>query len=166
MSLSLYEISAQYQQAFLRLADSELDDETINDTLEAMDGEVEVKARNVAYFIRNIEATADAIKSAEKAMADRRKAFDNRVARLKEYLKQNMEACGMTKIECPEFSLTIKRNPPSVIIDDAGRIPSELYVYPDQPAPYPDKTAIKERLNAGEVIEGCHLESGTRLDIK
>lgn len=166
MNLSLYEISAQYRQAFFSLAESDYDDETIDATLQGLEGEIEAKSQSVAAFIRNLEASAESIKQAEKQMADRRKVIENKADRIREYLKTNMQACGINKIECPYFALTLKQNPPSVIIDDAGKIPGELYVYPEAPSPYPDKKAIAERLKAGEVIEGAHLERAVRLEIK
>ena len=53
-----------------------------------------------------------------------------------------------------------------MVIDDAGKIPMELYIYPPAPEPYPDNALIKEKLKSGEAIEGAHLEQGERLDIK
>ncbi|MGZ5013148.1 MAG: siphovirus Gp157 family protein, partial [Methylobacter sp.] len=78
--LSLYELSTNYLQALDFLTDPEMDlpIEAVNDTLEALGGELEDKAINVAKFFRNMEATAAAIKSAEADMAKRRKALENR----------------------------------------------------------------------------------------
>ena len=66
-NLSLYQLSHNYLQALDFLTDPELDlpVEAINDTLEALEGELEDKAINVAKFLRNMEATAEAIKAAE-----------------------------------------------------------------------------------------------------
>lgn len=163
---SLYELSAEYQLAQIKLLESDFDEQTIADTLEGLAGDLEAKATNVAMFIRNLEVLADAIKEAEKQMSDRRKSLEKKADAIKTYLKTNMQACGITKIESPYFALTLKKNPPAVVIDDAGQIPQNLYVYPEAPAPYPDKKAIAELLKSGEVINGAHLEQGERLDIK
>ena len=163
---SLYELSAEYQAIQNKLLDSDFDEQTIADTLEGAAGELEVKAVNVAMFIRNLEASADAIKEAEKQMADRRKTLEKKADAIKTYLKNNMQACGITKIESPYFALTLKKNPPAVVIDNAGQVPSNLYVYPEAPEPFPDKKAIAELLKAGEVVNGAHLEQGERLEIK
>lgn len=163
---SLYELSNEYQQAQTKLLASDFDEQTIKDTLEGLAGDLEVKAVNVAMFIRNVEVTADAIKQAEKDMADRRKALEKKVEAMKQYLKENMQACGITKIESPYFALTIKKNPPAVIIDNAGLIPSNLYVYPEAPEPYPDKKAIADEIKAGNEVAGAHLEQAERLEIK
>jgi hypothetical protein len=166
MNTSLYVLASEYEAVANKLMESDLDEVTIKDTLESISGDLEVKATNVAMFVRNLEASAEQIKQAEKAMADRRKAIEGKAESIREYLKANMQRVGITKIESPHFSLTLKKNPHKLVIDDAGRIPSNLYVYPVAPDPYPDNEAIKAKLKAGEVVEGAHLEQGERLEIK
>ena len=165
-NLSLYQLSTEYQIAADKLLDMDIDEQTIVDTLDGMASDIEVKAKNVAFFIRNLEASAEQIKLAEKAMSDRRKSLENKAERIKEYLKNNMQACNFTKIECEYFTLSIQKNPHRLVIDDAGKIPQHLYVYPEAPPPYPDNALIKEKLKAGEVIDGVYLVQDTRLVIK
>ncbi len=69
MNLALYQIADQYLQDMQMLQERDLDDQTFADTLESLSGDLEVKATNVAMFIRNLEASADAIKAAEKQKA-------------------------------------------------------------------------------------------------
>lgn len=165
-NLSLYQIADEYKSAADELANLELDEQTLADTLDGLSGELEAKATNVAMFVRNLEASAEAIKEAEKQMAERRKAIENRATRIKEYIKTNMEKAEISKIECPYFSLAIRNNPASVVIDDAGKLPDKFLVYPDPPPPRPDKKALGDALKGGEEVSGCHLERGTRLEIK
>ena len=166
MNTSLYSLAAEYQQAAEHLANLDLDEQTIADTLEGLAGSLEVKATNVAMFIRNTEALAVQIKEAEAAMAARRKALESRAERIKQYLKHNMEACGIQKIESPYFVLSIAKNPPSVHIEDEKLLPAKFMVTPPAPPPQPDKTAIKEALKAGQDVPGARLNQGTRLSIK
>ena len=163
---SLYQLTNEFQLIQNKLLESDFDEQTIADTLEGASGDLEAKSVNVAMFIRNLEASAEAIKQAEKAMSDRRKSIENKAESIRKYLKDNMQRCGITKIESPYFALTIKKNPSIVVIDDAGAIPSELYVYPDAPVPYPDKKAISDQIKAGNVVNGAHLEQAERLEIK
>lgn len=166
MNQSLYVLSAEYQKIANKLLDSDLDEVTIKDTLESVSGELETKAVNVAMFVRNLESSAEQIKLAEKAMAERRKALENKAEQIKTYLFENMKDCNITKIESPYFALTIKKNPHKLIIDDAGQIPSELYVYHEPPPPHPDNAKIKELLKAGQEVSGARLQQDERLDIK
>lgn len=166
MNISLYQIANEYQAMVERLMDSEIDAQTIADTIEGASGELELKATNVAMFIRNLEASAEQIKLAEKTMAERRKQLETKADSVRQYLFDNMKRVGVTKIESPYFALTIKKNPPSVIIDDALSIPTEYKIFSPPPPPTPDKAAIKAALQAGETIEGAHIEQNERLEIK
>lgn len=163
---SLYELSNEYLAIQNKLIEADYDEQTIADTLEGMSGELEVKAQNVAFFIRNLESTADQIKQAEKQMADRRKALENKAATIKEYLKINMQKTGINKIECPYFAITLKKNPPAVNIFNESIIPNEYLVQALPPPPSIDKKAIAEALKLGNQVAGAELTQGERVEIK
>lgn len=165
-SLALYQLADLYLQDLQRLADLDLDEQTVNDTLEGLSGELEVKATNVAAFARNLEASAEAIKGAEAQMAARRKAIERRAESLRSYLKANMERVGITKIESTQFALTIKKNPPAVHVEAPELVPSEFMKTPPPPPPVLDRKAVSDALKAGQDVPGCRLEQGTRLEIK
>src|SRR3954463_15677584 len=95
--LALYQLADLYLQDLQKLADLDLDERTVQDTLDGLSGELEVKATNVAAFARNLEASAEAIKNAEEKMANRRRAIERRAESLRSYLKANMERVGIFK---------------------------------------------------------------------
>lgn len=163
---ALYNIAAEYRAAAEKLAELDLDAETIVDTLEGLSGDLETKAQNVAFLARNLESTAAAIKQAEADMAARRKAMENRADGLKRYIFESMKFAGIEKIECPHFRLSIKNNPAAVEIFEPGLVPASFMRTPEPPPPAPDKTAIKEALKAGQDVPGARLTSGQRLEIK
>jgi hypothetical protein len=165
-SLSLYVIAAEHRQMVERLMDTQDDAQAIADTIEAESYPLEVKAQNVAYAVRNLEAAATAIKDAEKQMADRRKSIENRAMHVKEYLKTCMEVAGVKKIDCPHFALTIKSNPPSVDVFEPALVPAEFMRQPEPPPPAIDKKAIAEAIKAGREVPGAMLAQGTRLEIR
>jgi hypothetical protein len=165
-SLTLYELSQEYRQALAELTDPELElpAEVIADTLEGLQGSVEDKAINIAKFFRNLEAVTDAIKLAEERMAKRRKTIESRVAWLKDYLKQNMEGCGIQKIESPWFVLAVQNNPWAVEISNEEAIPAK---YKEKVVAIKlDKLAIKRALEEGKTVPGASLTRGTRLSIR
>jgi hypothetical protein len=165
-SLSLYQIAAEHRQMVERLMDVYDDQQVIEDTISAESYPLEVKAQNVAYAIKNLEATAAAIKAAEKEMADRRKSIENRAMHIKEYLLTCMQIANVSKIDCPHFALTIKQNPPSVEVFEPGLVPAEFMRKPEPPPAAPDKTAIKEAIKAGREVPGAMLAQAVRLEIK
>lgn len=164
--LKLYEIANQYRE-LEALADSgEIPAEVIRDTLEALGGDLEAKATNVAKFVRNLEANADLIDQAAEAMRQRAARIRKRAESVKAYLLWNMQTTGITKIEAPEFVIALRDNPPSVRIMDGARIPAEYMVQPEPPPPRPDRKAIAAALKAGKNVDGCYLEAGQRVEIR
>lgn len=165
-SLTLYEIAQEYRSDLEKLAELDLDEQTLTDTLDGMGGELQVKAQSVACFIRNLEATAAQIKEAEAHMAARRKALENRAERVKDYLLASMMVAGVQKVECPLFRMSVRDNPAAVEVFQPELIPQQFMRQPPPPPPSPDKTAIKEALKDGIDVPGCRLTQGKRLEIK
>lgn len=162
---ALFQLAAEYRAIADKLNDSELDEATIADTLESMSGDLQEKSVNIAKFFRNLESDAEQIEQAAKQMMDRAKALRKKADSLKHYLHSNMEKAGIQKIECPWFVLSIKLNPASVKIDDESLIPD--YYMREIPAKFePDKKLIKSAIDEGYVVPGCHIERGTRLEVK
>lgn len=160
---NLYVLAHEYRQVAERLANMDLDDATIADTLESMSGDLETKAQNTVMFCRNLESTAAAIKEAEAQMAARRKAIENRATSLRKYVKDSMDLAGVTKIESPYFRLTVQNNPPSVDVFEPGLVPMVLMASAPPPPPTPDKKEIARLLKLGHDVPGCRLTQSQRL---
>lgn len=165
-SLALYALADEYVSAVEKLSDMDLDDQTIADTLEGLSGALEVKATNVAMFVRNLETSADAIKEAESRMSARRKAIENRAQRIRDYLLVNMERTGISKIECPHFKIAIRENPAAVVIDALTAIPEDYMKQPETPPAVPDKALIAKAIKDGFTVAGAHLARSKRVEIK
>lgn len=164
---SLYQLSQEFMEASAKLAEMDLDPQTVADTLEGLQGTLEAKASNVAAFTRNLEATAAAIEVAEEAMARRRKAIEARAEHLREYLRTSMEKTGISKIESPHFAITLKKKPPSVVIFNADLLPANYMTDPPKPAPAPDKSLIAKAIKDGFEVPGAKLsETSYRVEIK
>ena len=165
---ALYALAAEYRDAALKLADLDLDPQTLADTLESLSGDLEVKATNVAMFIRNMDVSIEAMKAAEKTMSERRKSAERRRDAVKTYLMTNLVACGIKKIEGPYFTVSVRDNPEAVDVYELGTIP-QVYmreVPPPPPSWEVDKNAIKVAIKAGIEVPGAKLTRGQRLEIK
>lgn len=166
MTTALYQLVDQYRHLQV-LEDPELPEEAVRDTLEGLEGEITVKATNVARFIANQEAFAKAVEEAAKAMAERAQRLRRRADGIRGYLLVQMQAAGIERVEAPEFTLAVRKNPPSVIVDSIGELPSEYMAPPPPPPePKPDKKAIAAAIKAGTHVPGARLEQSVRLEIK
>lgn len=165
---ALYSLTEQLRE-LQALADSDTDipEDVLRETLEGLQGALEVKATNVARFVRNQESLADAIEGAAKQMRERAARVRRRTDSMRQYLLANMALAGISRIENAELVLAIRKNPPSVVIDDAAQIPAEYMREPEPPPPpAPDKKRIGDALKAGTAVPGCRIEQGQRLEIK
>jgi hypothetical protein len=165
-ALTLFEIAREYRHITDVLQDMDVDEQTLKDTLEGESWDLTIKAQNYAFVIRNMEATAAAIKEAEKQMAERRKRLEARTAYLVERLKTGMEIAGVTELSCPHFAIKVKKTPAAVEVFEPSLIPAKFMRQPEPPPAAPDKAAIKAELQAGRDVPGAALVQGTRLDIR
>jgi hypothetical protein len=164
--MKLFEISQQFQE-LERLADNdELAPEFIADTLEGLQGQFEDKAVAVAKFILSLEANADAIAEASKAMELRSIRLQKRADSVRAYLLFHCQALDVKKINTSEIVIARRNNPVAVQVSDDKAVPREYWRQPPAPPPQLDKKLIKEKLQAGEDIPGVYLESGERVEIK
>ena len=154
---SLYELTEAYDTVLEMLYDPEVDEQTVIDTLDGIEGEIEEKADNYAKLIREMKADADKLAEEERRIAARRKSLESRADRLKRNLQANLEFIGKTKFKTALFTFSISPNgglQPLTITDNLGEIPGK-YLIPQPPVP--DKDKIRELLKSKEV-EWAHLE--------
>ena len=164
--IPLYALADEYLEAAHKLAELDIDEQTIADTLESISGPLEEKATNVAAFVRNLEASAEAIKDAEAQMAARRKALEARAERVREYLRVQMERVGIKRIESPWFVVALRQNPPRVVVAHQSELPPEMMRQPPPPPPEVNKRLIADLLKAGKDVPGAYLETSNRVEIK
>ena len=162
----LYEIVAEYRDAADRLNDMDLPPEVVADTLESLAGDLEAKAENIAFIIRDLQADAEKIRVDAVRQAVRAKSLTNRAEWLQKWLLDTLVCAEVTKIKGIHFDLSIRDNPPAVVIDDEEKIPYSFYIYPDVPPRYLDKKLLAVELKLGNTEIGAHLERGKRLEIK
>jgi hypothetical protein len=163
---SLYEIAAEFKSDLDKLADLDLSPEAVKDTIEGMSGALEAKAQNVCFFIQNLDTLAASIKDAEQKMAARRKALENRVTQVKDYMLGVMVFNQIDKIESPYFKISVAKNPPAIEVFDEAQVPAEFITQAPPPPPAVDKAAIKTAIKDGAEVPGCRLTHSVRLSIK
>lgn len=157
MGISIYQLTEEYMDVLNMLYDSETDEQTILDTLEGIDGEIEEKADNYAKIIKTLLADARTLKEEEDRLCVRRKGLENRVKRLKDTLQANLEFIGKTKFKTALFTFSVATNgglQPLSITENLDEIP-EKYLVPQPPKVNMD--AIRALL-ADKEVEWAHLE--------
>ncbi|MEX5606864.1 siphovirus Gp157 family protein [Pseudomonas protegens] len=177
----LYALTGQ-MAALAALADT--DDEglrqAIQDTMDGIKGEFEVKADSIVMLRRNIEGDIDAIDKEVDRLNELKRIKKNTVGQISDYLRRNMEAADIKSIKRPLFTITLALSPEKVIVDDEKAVPDEFVSL--KSVITPDKKtiavrlkeirdhneAVRKRMAAGEDAEAelleepswAHLERG------
>lgn len=156
---ALYEITGQLRE-LAALSDGADEDLAIavRDTMGAIEAEFNDKALAVSHVILNFDADVAALDLEIDRLTERKRLITNRQRQIKDYLRENMEAAGISKISCPLFTITCAKGRESVVVDSEDGIPDDLMSVKTEIKP--DKVAIAAKLKAGEEVPGCRLERG------
>lgn len=156
---TLYTIAEQFKELAV-LAETADEDLAIalRDTMEGIEGEFQEKGKAIAMITLNIDGDLEAIQSQIDRLTERKRVINNRKESLKEYLRSNMDASGITKITHPLFTITCGKGKPIVVIDDEKAIPDDFINVKVTSAP--DKAAIAKALKDGQEVPGAHSEIG------
>ncbi len=157
--MKLYELTAQYRG----LAElSDIPEDALRDTLEGLEGEIQIKAENLLMVVSNMGADTTAIDTEIKRLQARKKAITNRQQSLRDYLRHNMAESGISKIKCPLFTITLGKGRPMVVIEDESKLPNQYVATTIAPM----KAKILNALKSGTKIPGAVLgESAESLRI-
>lgn len=162
MSRALWEINGDIERILSLdgddegLVNAETGEVLDTDALDALDMELGEKLENCGLWVKGEQAMADAIAGEIKALQGRKRAIDNRVAQLKDYMRGGLELKG-GRVETPRVRLSLRKGAPRVEVDDAAAIPARWLV-PQEPKV--DKVGLRDALKAGEDVPGAHLEQG------
>ena len=163
--MKLYEITEQHKD-LLKLADESEDmAQAVADTMESLEGDFDDKAISLMYVVNDMSDNVSIIDSEVKRLTDRKKTIVNKQESMKEYLRFNMEESGISKIECPLFTITLAKGRDIVQIQDEGKIPTDYLNIKTSVTPI--KADIAKALKSGVDVPGAILvKSKSSIRIK
>lgn len=160
---NIYELTNDFMQVQEMIESGEYDFETLQNTLDCINYEIERKADGYARVIKNITAEIEGIKAEETRLSEKRNALENSVTQLKKSLETAMIQTNKRKFKTDLFSFNIQKNPPSVNITDDKKIPDEYKILqPDKI----DNKAIIQALKEGAEFDWAELKQGESLRIR
>jgi hypothetical protein len=158
--MTLFEITDEFMQLLDMMQDPELDPQTVADTMESVQGELEDKADAYVIVMKELEAQkakwAEEKKRAEKVEA----TIGNNIKRLKESLMFSMQAIGKTKLETEHFKLGIQKNGGLQPMKITGEVPAEYCKLE------PDNEKIREALKTSTLEFAVLEERGVHLSVR
>lgn len=164
MKEKLYELTAQYRDVLDGIyVDTETGEIVGGTELDKLEGAINDKAEAIAVVIKEKTAFADACKAEIDQLNKRQKSALREADFLKEYLKTNLDALSIPKLKTPRCSISF-RTSYSVDITDKEKIPTAFMV--SKTTVEPDKVAIKEAINNGELVDGAVLVTKRNIQVK
>ncbi len=159
---ALYKLSEQYNRIYAMGCDEEIDAQTILDTMESLEGEIQEKLEACCRVIRSWEAQSEGLKVEIATLTKRKRATENAIEKMKFYMAEQMGVIGVEKMEAGIFKLALQNSPPSMEIADELKVPSE-YV---EMTPVINKAKIKAELMSGKLLKFAQLFQGKHLRIR
>lgn len=161
--MTLYELNEKYQQLLDMVESGDVDPQTLADTMEAVEGEIEDKLEGCACIVKQMEADAVSLKTEEDRLTARRKSLENNTKRMKEYMQLIMIQIGKPKVKTRLFNMNIQKNPASAEILDIDNVPSGFWTVP---APTVNKSAVRDYLKENGDQEWAKLVQTESLRIR
>ena len=155
--MTIYEI----EQEIMDCIDEETGEIIDLDRLNELEMARDTKISNVACWIKDLKAEAEAIKAEKQALEKRQKAAENKAESLKQWLQTVLEGEKFKDARC---SISYRKSERVDFADSFNfdTLPDSMKKVTVEPR----KTEIKEFLKAGGEIEGVRIEENTSMTIK
>lgn len=154
-SLTLYEIK---NKALELAMNEETSEEEKAELQKAIQEELLAKTEGIIAFTKRVEAIIEATKNEEERLKANRKSYEKKLESFKEYVKSCMMDMNIQKVETALGEMKIAKNPASVEIIDATKIPQEFWK--EKTDISLDKKGILDHFkDTGEIIDGVKIQT-------
>lgn len=166
--MNLFNLNEKYDELLSMLEDeeNELDPQLLQDTLDSIEEERDVKWDNLASLITYIKSQLTIYQDRKRTYDGLIKRAKKEIERLDNYLVETMDDAGVAKLEGENNIIRIQNYRKAVVIDDddPGNLNPAYLIR--QEILKPDKKLIYNDLSAGKEVQGAHLKPNRKAVIK
>lgn len=159
---SMYEISQEALEIASWLEEGELTEE-METLLAISQEELQKKAINYGYVIKQFDSDIDAIDSEIKRLQGLKKSKENASERLKDTVKHAMQIYSIEKLETPTLKVGFRKSESVEIVNESQ---IEQVFKTSKVVESINKTLIKEAIKSGQTVKGAILQVNFNLSIK
>ena len=160
--MKLIELTDIYKNILNLIDSGEATEDELKLALNQIEDEIETKAQNIAFVLKEIDSDIEKFKSIEDEFARKRKTLEFNKANLKQYLESNMIATDKKKFKTEYFSFNIQKNAPSLDIANEDHIPDKYYITERKL----QKKELLDAIKKGIEIDGVALKQSESLRIR
>ena len=158
--MNLYNIKSEYLNIAAQLTEEELTPE-LEQALIITQENLQEKAINYGYVIKNFESEVDIIEEEIKRLNSLKKARINAVDKLKNNISDAMQLFGILEVKAPTFKMNFRKSESVEIFE--GLDPEFIT---EKVSYQPDKIAIKNAIKEGRTVNGAALVTNFNIQIK
>lgn len=158
---TIYDIGGAFQSIVEMYENGDLTDEQFRDSLMELEETKIEKCSNAIRYLNMMKHNIEDMKAEEKRIATMRKTLESRIKIIENVFTYALSEMGDKEVITRYGIMKIRKNPPSVVIDDETKIPAKYTI--QKIIITPDKTKIKKAIQNGEKVAGAHIEHGKGL---
>lgn len=158
---SMYSMTHEFQILTEMLEDETAPQDEIGKALIALQSDIVTKAENGMAYMAKLEEVIAGAKAEKKRIDAFIKAMENRKKRIEGAYIYALKTLGTDAILTNKGEMKVRKNPPSVVIDDVAKIPTEFQKQKIDVTI--DKVALKKAIQNGEKVDGAHIEQSEKL---
>jgi len=162
--MNLFNIQKEYLRIASELCSNEGElTEELNEALVINQEQLQEKAVNYAYVIKQLGHEVNAVAEEIKRLQDLKKRNEKAIERMETAISNAMQLYGIDKVDSSFIKLSFRKSESVEVINEAQL--TEQFTT-TKTTVTPNKTAIKEAIKNGEVVEGAVLVTNYNLQIK
>lgn len=160
--MNLYELTSEqlYINSLLEENGGELTEELV-ELMEINESNFNDKIESYCKAVRIMESNLIGVKAEIDRLSKMKKTYENSIDRMKETMKNSFVVLGKDKVTLGNFKVSL-RNSKAINILDEDKLPESVFVMKKEVS----KTAIKDLLEQGEIVEGVALVENKSIQIK
>lgn len=160
--MNLYELTSEqlYINQLLEENGGELTEELVS-LMEVNETNFNDKIEGYCKAIKIMESNLTGVESEIERLQKMKKTYKNSIDRMKETMKNSFVVLGKEKVTLGNFKVSL-RNSKAISIIDEDKLPESVFVMKKEVS----KTAIKDLLEQGEIVEGAEYVENKSIQIK
>jgi hypothetical protein len=161
MKTTIYDVNKAFQSLAEMLENGDLSQDDFASALAELEQNKVEKCGNAICYLNMLKHSVEDMKAEEKRINTMRKALESRAKNLENAFAYVLNNMGDKEVITRYGVMKIRKNPPSVVIDDLSKVPTKFQHQKIEVTV--DKTAIKKAIQSGEKVDGAHIEQGEKL---
>jgi len=155
MKNELFDLIGEYKDLYEMLTDEEVDEQTVKDTLEGVEGEIEIKAQGIVSLYDRLDMEIKACEQHMKAWGNRLAVRKNAKERIKRLMIDGITAMGKDELKAGDVTIKVSNvgGVLPIIYEDGVTVPERFTKMTIET----DGKLVREALDKGETLDFAHF---------